>query len=340
MPPRWLCWLIALFWVTTMGWLFWRDLWPSWRPGEPPPFQIDDVEEVHRRDRHSTTTVWTVLRQVDGGQPQPVFRAETGVDYDKEEDVYSLNAKFTVRKGLPSRTAPVVNHLRIESMTSTYRINRAGRLLSLKAEVEGTLYLEDRRKEMVSWVARLLRSHPAKGREDDLPIELSIWGEVRGDHFFGHCRAASSEYLGMPIEFDLLPTAVSYTGSVLMPLHPVNHMSGLRPGQSWHQPLVDPLRDALPGLANGVRSLNARVLPQPQLLKTDDAEIPCLVIEYTNDENETMGRTWVEQSGNRVLQQEAVVDKDHWIMQRDLGLRPSHRLLGPADPRTRGTKHD
>lgn len=338
MPPRWLCWLIAMFWVTTMGWLFWRDLWPSWRPGEPPPFQIDDVEEVHRRS--ASKTDWTVLRQVKSDPAEPVFRAETSVDYDAEADAYTLNAKFTARTSPSSQKLRVVNHFRIESMTSAYRVDRAGHLLSLEAEVKGVLAPEGRGKDLFSRATQLLRANTTKGRDTDVPVELRIWGEVRGERFFGHCRAAARDYLEKPIEIDLLPTVVSYTGSVLMPLHPVNHIRGLRPGQSWHQPLVDPVRDALPGFANGVRSLNARVLPQPQKLTIGEAEIECLVIEYTNGENETVGRTWVEQGDNRVLQQEAIAEDDHWIMQRDLGTRLSNRTAKPADQRQRGTKHD
>jgi hypothetical protein len=330
-----------MFWVTTMGWLFWRDLWPSWRPGEPPPFQIDDVEEVHRRNANPSKTAWTVFRQVGENQPQPVFRAGTWVDYEKKADAYTLNAEFTTStlKSPDSQKLRVVNHLQIESMTSDYRVDPGGRLLSLKAKVNGVLYLEDRGKDLFSWATRLLRRNPAKGHKDDFPVELSIWGEVRGDQFFGHCQASSDEYLEKPIHLDLPATTVSYSGSVLMPLHPVNHIPGLRPGQSWHQPLVDPLRDALPGFSNGVRSLNARVLPQSQKLTSDDAEIECLVIEYTNDENDTVGRTWVEQSDNRVLQQEAIAENDRWIMKRDEP-RSSNRFFGPADGRQRGIKHD
>jgi len=42
------------------------------------------------------------------------------------------------------------------------------------------------------------------------------------------------------------------------------------------------------------------------------------VIEYTNDENEIMGRTWVEEVSERVLQQEAILEDGRWIMKRDL----------------------
>jgi len=134
--------------------------------------------------------------------------------------------------------------------------------------------------------------------------------------------------LAKPLQFDLPSTSVSYTGSVLLPLHPVNHIRGLRPGQSWRQPLIDPLRDAfagLPGFSGEVRSLHARVLPQPETLKIGDNNIECLVIEYTDDENNSVGRTLVEQNSERVLQQEANLENGPWIMTRDLSGRGSRR---------------
>jgi hypothetical protein len=150
-------------------------------------------------------------------------------------------------------------------------------------------------------------------------MTLSVWGEVRDDQFFAHCRADSPS-LHSPLQFDLPGTAVSRTSSVLMPLHPVSRIRGLRPGQRWRQPVVDPLRDAfavLPGFSGGVRSLQAQVLPQPQALRLGESDIRCLVIEFTDDEKELIARTWVEEESELVQQQEAFHSDDHWIMKRD-----------------------
>jgi hypothetical protein len=343
MPPRWFAWLIGLFWLTMMGWLFWRDLWPSLRPGDPPPFHIDDVEEVLRKSGSQRTT-WTVLRQVGHVEPTPAFNAVTGMEYKKDEEVYTLEAKLTPLSGRVS-PATVINGLRIEKMISHYSIDRARRLRSLDAEV--TVTLQPKRLTGVgaafSSLYHLLQKNAGKGQENLSSTEkvtLRIWGEVRGNQFFGHCRAdagdpSESSSPSKPsspiklIELDLPPTSVSHTGSVLMPLHPVNQISGLFPDQRWHQPLIDPLRDALPGLSNSVRSLNAHVLPQPRMLKVNDGETSCLVIEYRNDENEILARTWVEQNSNRVLQQEAILDDSHWIMKR---ARVSAPTSVPANP--------
>jgi hypothetical protein len=335
MPPRGLRWLIVMFWLTTTGWLLWRDLWPSWRhllflSGEPPPYHIDDVAEVHKGNQPKTN--WTVQRgKVGEAHPDKVFVAKTWLDYHKDEDTYSLHAELNASKTLKLQPFYVADILKIDKMTSEYRITRAGRLHSLKAEVQATPHFDRRGGKVLSLLGSLLQKQSAKAPENSSSsqsVSLRLWGEVRDDQFFGHCCASIEEDPCKPI--DLPPTAVSYTGSVLMPLHPVNQISGLRPGQSWRQPLVDPLRDAfasVPGLSGGVRFLNAHVLPQAEMLEWGDSETSCLVIEYTDDENETRGRTWVEQDSNRVLQQEAILDDGRWLMKRQSPRRQSKSLL-------------
>src|SRR5260370_24488375 len=116
--------------------------------------------------------------------------------------------------------------------------------------------------------------------------------------------------------------AVSHRGSVFNPFQPVNKLRGLRLGQRWRLPTVDPLFDIvnaalskmvpgfeLPGLpvlqAEGLPTL--QVLP-PLELKPVEKElsppprrstVPCLVIQYTSDD--ISARTWVRQSDGLVL---------------------------------------
>ncbi len=321
MPPRWLCGIIVAFWLATTGWLFWHDLLPRWLAGEPPLFHPDFVDEVQKSGTPLGTN-WIVKRQdKEQAPPYPVFHATTWVGYSKDEDVYSLNAKLEATKDPQLHPVTVAKLFKINEVASVYQVNRSGQLLSLSAEVKVRFDLD---------LFHLFKTQPDPFQKDSSSdqITLKIWGEVRDQQFFAHCSAdvgqalqpdgqARKPDLPKPMQLDLPPVAVSYKGSVLMPLHPVNHIRDLRLGQSWRQPLVDPLRDALPGFSGGVRWLNARVLPEPQMLELDEKETSCLVIEYTNDDNETMGRTWVEQDGERVLQQEAILEGSRWIMKRE-----------------------
>jgi hypothetical protein len=321
MPSRWLRWFIVFFWMATTSWLFWHDLWPRWQPGEPPPFLIDPVEEVQGPPMQ---IYWTVQRQ-HGDKTESIFRASTWVHYQRDEDTYTLHASLDVARVPNLQPVHVARVFKIDKIDSSYCVDRAGQLHSLEATVTVTPQLERLGSEKYLLLSKIFRSQQPQEQtasSNSHPLELSLWGEVHDNQFFAHCRAdAKGSALAKPFQFDLPPTAVSHTGSVVMPLHPVNHIRGLRLGQSWRQPLVDPLRDAfasLPGFSGGVRWLQARVLPQLEPLKLEDHETSCKVIEYTNEENEMVGRTWVEQDSERVLQQEAILDEGHWIMTRDL----------------------
>jgi hypothetical protein len=134
------------------------------------------------------------------------------------------------------------------------------------------------------------------------------------------------------------PVAVSRRGSVFNPRQPVNKLRGLRPGQRWRMPMVDPVTDTLRAAASqavpgfkfpDLPVLQAEVLSTVQILpllhqksmKKDPAPnprrsgVPCLVIQYTGDD--ISARTWVRQSDGLVLRQEATQHGDTWILDRD-----------------------
>ncbi len=300
MPSRWLSLSIVAFWLATMGWLFWHELWPRWRPGEPPPSHIDLVEEVQKGTK--LKTYWTVdLHRMDDKPEQDVrvFRASTWVDYQQEHDTFTLHAQFDTRS--VSHVRPfylgALFKFKVEAMTSEYRVDRAGELREVRAEV----------------------SVLPRFQEEPVPLQVRLWGDVRDGQLFAHCRG-NVALTEQNMEIDLPPSPVSHNGSVIMPLHPVNRIHGLRPGQSWRQPLVDPFRDAFASslFGGGVRHVNARVLPQPHALElSKNMRTICLVIEYES-EGEIVGRTWVEQDSERVQQQEAILNGDTWTMKRDI----------------------
>jgi hypothetical protein len=296
-------------------------------PSEPPSLLPDDVDEVQNPNPLRPKILWTVQREKNG-KTDSIFRAETSVEYRREDDTYTLHALLKATNLARLQEVLVGKVFKIDSISSEYCVDRAGHLHSLKAVVKVTPQFGQLGREVSSLFGPLFSSQPPQqpkiSTKSD-PVTLRLQGEVRGDQFFAHCDA-SVAVLSKSLQFDLPPTTVSHSGSVLMPLHPVNHIRGLHLGQTWRQPLVDPLRDAF-GISGGVRSLNARVLPQPEVLKLDAYETECLVIEYTNDENEMMGRTWVERDSERVLQQEAILDDGHWIMKRDLERRSGKRFL-------------
>jgi hypothetical protein len=282
MPPRWLSLTIITFWLGTTGWLAWRDLWPRWRPGEPPPYTIDLVEEVNRASKQKT--LWAVVEN-----DRDTMQAQSWVEHHAEDDTFALHVKYLPRPTFRAAPGHVVPRMRLVS--SLLRVTRDGRL-----------------RELEVWAS-------ITGDFGPLPLNsnLLLAGEVRGERFFPRYQVEQS---GLTLlEGKLAAVEVSYHGSVLVPQHPVNKIQGLRPGQSWRMPVVDPFAAAF-GFADAVRHVNARVRPQPETLRWKERPPKtCLVIDYEG-EDETAA-TWVEVGSGLVQRQEAAFGGSRLVLQRD-----------------------
>jgi hypothetical protein len=276
MPPRWLAYLIVAFWLTTCYWLFRNDIWPALRPGEPPPYAIDLVDEAQQ---DNLQVRWNLLQN-----GRPTMSVRTTVLYrEKPDDTFALEAVFTPKVGGPGDRPEGVLRM-LKSMTSTYRIGRRGDL-----------------REMV--VA--LRLEPS--------VECDIRGIVRDGQFTSEARLATP--FGTR-ELTLPTVPVSYHGSVMQPLHPVNRILGLRPGRSWRMPVFDPFAATLGG--DALTYFDARVLSETKPLSLDGREFRCRVIEYRGDDRE--GATWVEERSGLVLRQDARMGEHLWTLERQTGL--------------------
>jgi hypothetical protein len=295
MPPRLFAVLIVGFWLTTSAVFFWHEYWPYLEPGAPPPFTIDLIDEAH----NPVPVRWKVWRNAD---PDPVLIAYTNVTHHPETNEFTLSAKFTpyVQSGKP----PPKQSLAINDMESEYRVNPEGQLLGVKAtlKISMQLSLDGSKTTKLGGCQAHLEGVVTKGQFSGT-YDLTLSQDEQEFHKNGK----------------LPPVAVSSQGSVLMPLHPVTHVRGLRPGQSWHMPLVDPLGDALaallPGSQPGTTVVFAKVLPEPRTLDLGKQSCECLVIEYT--EEDRSGRTWVRVSDGQVMQIEATQSGDTWILQRE-----------------------
>jgi hypothetical protein len=288
MPPRWLSLVIIASWLATTGWLIWRDLAPRFRTGDPPPYVIDLVEEV--RSEFPPRVGWQVFFN-----DREVFHADTWVQRPAGDDSYELVEELKPRAGRVEK-AVTVGPFQLRYLHSQYRVTREGALLALEVRVEGRMEV------------------PLQN--DPIDFTAFLAGEVRDGQFSPRVRLVHP--LFGSFEPKLKPVAVSPNGSVLLPLHPVNRIRGLRPGQTWRMPLFDPLENSLPSAGEngpGGGYLDARVLPQTQALTFKGREVPCLVIEYQGDEKS--GRTWVREDNGLVLRQEAVSGGERWVMQRD-----------------------
>lgn len=288
MPPRWLALLIVVFWMGSSAWLFWRDLWPNLRPGEPPPYTVDLVEEAQRG---KSKVYWTVTHN-----DLPAFAAETWVEHNPNDDTFTLWEEFHP-KAL-RQDGPVRGLLQIVAMKSQCRVSREGNLLSLQA----------------AFTAKLTRQIADFQGE----IQASFAGEVRDGQFRPHYTVTSTSPLfsGRSLKGKLAAVDVSRRGAVLLPLHPVNRMVGLRRGQTWRVPEVNLF--ALTTTAffgEGMHYLQARVLPEPQPVRYGTQDVPCLVVEYQGED--MTAHTYVEEKTGLVLKQELTQDHDRWALVRE-----------------------
>jgi hypothetical protein len=284
MPPRLLCLAVVAFWLATSSWLFYRELWPKMRPGEPPPYTIDLVDEARQ---HTTPILWTVYR----GQKK-IGKARSWVSYRDSDDTFELHGamdRLELYRG-PLGTVSV------QKAANMYRINRDGELRELSADIVASVDVP------IAPQAVSLKAH--------------VDGQVQGRRFEPRGWV---EWPGGRKDLQSEPVALSAYGAVLNPLQPVNRILDLRPGQRWRMPLVDPLgaavNAAMPGFPSGPRVLDAVVLPEIQSLSWDGHDVPCLVIEYSGD-SDVSARTWVRESDGLVLRQEAR-QGDLLILERD-----------------------
>jgi hypothetical protein len=283
MPNRWLCLAIVAFWLSTTGWLFWTDVLPDLTPGQPPPFTIDLLDEVNSEHPDVIWTVYSNGRLSHSATTwvrRPTGPAPAWVRHPLPSEAFELGVEMRER---PRNAGEPPELVELRRLHSVHFVTQRGDLIATRSELDA-----------------------AAGR---LEFTVEAFGEVIDGQFVSRCRA------GGALDRELPPVPVSRHGSFLNPLHPVTRIRGVRPGQEWDLPLVDPLADALAaasplGAPERDRRLHARVLPELQELawRKHRRPIPCLVIEYAGKRTEA--RTWIEPNTGLVLRQETALRDD------------------------------
>lgn len=291
MPARSLCVAIVAGWLATMGWLGYRDIAPGLRAGQPPPFTIDLADEAQE---HALKIRWAILRATAGGETR-IGRAKTWVAYRAADDTFELHNETR-----DLALGGLVLSVRVPLMTTVYRVRPDGTLVQMTAAIDAKV----------------------RAALSNLDLHATVDGNVRDGRFLARGVLEAAGWGRHDVELPAVPVAAN--GTVLNPLHPVNRIAGLRPGQEWRMPLVDPLADAvaahvardLPAFKPTPRFLNAAVRAEPQTIVYEGRDVPCLVIEYRGDDD-LAARTFVRQSDGLVLRQEATGFGDRVILQRE-----------------------
>jgi hypothetical protein len=287
MPGRYTILTILAFWLSTTGWLFYRDLRLRLLAGEPPPYTIDLADEAEM-----STIRWSVFKE---DQTKPTGYATSKVRYNEADDTFEIAGELKLwSSGVMQGNADVI-------LDGMYAVTREGKLRSIDANVRVT-------REVLP-----LRP-PVEGHG-------RISGAVKDRQFSPHL---SVDVGGLPlIERDLPPVQVSDRGNVLNPFQPINRLGGLRKGQHWRMPMVHPLTDAVSAAVSSllkqdlaaVSALDAEVLPDTHVLEWGHSLVLCLVVECTGEDIRV--RTWVRESDGSVLRQEVEQHGEKLALQRD-----------------------
>jgi hypothetical protein len=274
---------IVAFWIGSSAWLFYRDLWPHLRPNEPPPYTIDLADEARQ---HAPAIQWRIKRG-----DHTIGAVQTAVRYHPSDDTFEMQSK------IPRINLGNIGPLQVaaRALSSTYRVTRDGELREVMIEGSPEFHV------------------PGRFLDAEIPTRLTLQGKVDNGLF---TAMGDVEWDGKKYALPLEPVPVSGRGSILNPLHPVNRIVGLRPGQHWRVPLVDPLAESVQAMVQKnpvfeilakqvprARTLEAEVLSDRATLSWHDSDVVCLVIEYRQDD--VLAHTWVRESDGLVLRQEA-----------------------------------
>ncbi|QDU22937.1 hypothetical protein [Urbifossiella limnaea] len=295
MPSRPITLAIVLFWLATVGWVGYRDVWPRLVAAGPPPIAIDLGDEASQL----VPVRWNVYRG-----DQRVGRLTTRMTYLDTDDTFRLTHQY-------SNLIFDVDRVRVvfPEVTLSTRVTRSGALR--EQSMKGRMQVQLRSGAEVITVAE---------------ARAVVEGEARDGVFYSRCDI-DSPLLKAKQELEPVPVP---DGHALSPLQPVGRIANVRAGQRWVVHEVNPLRDALGSLLQGfvgqhgigvpAEKRDAYVAtvgdkPEPLAWGKDRAEVPCWVIDYRSDSARV--RTWVRVDDGRVLRQEATRDGEMIALERD-----------------------
>jgi hypothetical protein len=295
MPSRGGIAFIICFWLATVGYVGYRDVWPRLVRDSAPTVWIDLSDEA-------TQTVpvrWALYRN-----DARAGTVTTQMVYDAAKDQFHFQTKY---RDFQLEVPPI--RCVVPEMQQTTVLTRSGQLGG--QSLNGTL------------IAKFLGQEVARGT-------ARIDCVVREGELVGHCRLESDFFES--IEEPLDPTPVP-DGQVLNPLQPVNRLRGVRAGLRWMIYKHDPLGDALANATKHVlkkkgiggmlfapkpterESLIATVSDTAETVKFSRGEQRCWTIDIRG-ERATM-TVWVREADGYVMRQVANVGGETLRLERE-----------------------
>jgi hypothetical protein len=142
----------------------------------------------------------------------------------------------------------------------------------------------------------------------DLPLEMS--GEMVDGYLVPHGRFLEQAIAGQKVK---LPH------NLFNPVDLMHRVRGLHDGQSWSQPLFDPLALLRPLMKLGELNLPTGLAHvSAETLTWDGEETPCFRVEVGVPGEELVSWTWVRRRDDLVLERQIRVDHaTRMILRRD-----------------------
>jgi hypothetical protein len=317
MPSRLTIVCIILFWVGAVTWLFFRDILPRLLSNEPTFFIITKADEFPTGMDVHPSIGWLVTRN-----DRVEYNLTTAVSYSRRDDVFQFRGNLAPIHKDAEPLGPIADHAApletIRAMDNVYIVERTGRLVSLRLNTAYTIPLPDHAKESPLEVRVDLSGEPVHGKLSPV-VQIKLAG------------------LAIAETIELEPVELSRQGFILNPLHPLDHITELHPGQTWNGPVIDPFClgslvgmtfdkewratvQALHEKANPLQLLPARVQPVEDEISWLNDDVPCRVIEYGTEGSLIWVRIWVRSRDGLVLKQQAELTQgqfhDVWTFER------------------------
>jgi hypothetical protein len=286
MPPRTLVIGILAFCLTADSWLFYREVWPYWRSGDPPPYTIDLTEELG-----NPSVDWDILKKND-----QIGYATSSVKRQPNR-TYKLKMEYTFEK-------LKIMVLTVRKLRGVYHITEDGDLLGMSANAKvstGDQKFGDFEMEF---------DMQARVENGELVPELFFNKEKLA---LGDIRVPMKERTGTinPLHpVNRLPGLHEGRRWRITLFDPLSAI-GKGMGPQFHE-----LLGAMDGIA--VRELHADV--KADTLEWDEEVVPCYKIEYRKPgAPDPIAATWVRKRDGLVLQQHS----SHGLTEMTLRRRPA-----------------
>jgi hypothetical protein len=353
MPSRPVTLLIIVAWIGAGISLFFWEIWPQLRPGEPPAYTLMAADEAPRQGAWVRWNVFHNGIYVYDLEASTTYREKS--DTAGQEDTFEMRARLRVKQK-PRQKAP------LRRLRSLIRITRSGELREVNAELHIAV---------ADWECII----DVDGPVDDGQV-WPKWGvrkyaaddETEARVFDREPMKKAKLLREMEIPFS--PVDFADHGIIFNPLQPPNRLDELRPEQHWRMPLaanllvleslgitlhalsqgerldslIEHAQAALGQALSGIPMLEAHVAAQSEPLpaapitepdeilstqrnsKSSEVYPPlCLVIEAVNEDALVRARIWVQQSEGEwkglVLRQETVFTTENgeeiWVVCRE-----------------------